>query len=75
MRFQLTLAALGLLLLPGCASRPAAGACPETRNTRCLTKMVCAKDTSRGCLVCTCEPPFRPDNARDDQSGSRLPAR
>jgi len=31
--------------------------CPESRDVRCLTNMVCSHDNQRDCDVCTCEAP------------------
>jgi hypothetical protein len=66
---------LFLLSLAGCPSRPSSGACPESRGTRCLTRMICSRDVARGCLVCACEPALKNNADRSEQTGSELPAR
>jgi hypothetical protein len=60
----------------GCATTPTAGMCPEARKVRCMTRMVCSRDASRGCQMCTCEPAnLFPDRTREERSGEALPGR
>ena len=42
---------------PG-ANRPT---CPESREVRCLTPVVCSHDAKRDCDVCACEAPVGND--------------
>jgi hypothetical protein len=45
-----------LLLATACATLSQdKTVCPESRETRCLTKTVCSMNESRGCQVCRCE--------------------
>ena len=59
----------------GCATTITAGMCPEARKVRCMTRMVCTQDASRGCQVCACEPALFPDRTREERSGEGLPSR
>lgn len=68
MRRALTLVFGVLVGLAACAGqRPLAGRCPGASPLPCMTREECTEDTSRGCMVCTCEaatntmPPPRPD--------------
>ena len=62
-------------LLGGCATPRTAGLCPGAQTTRCLTHQTCTRDSSRGCMVCTCDPPLFQDNTRQERSGEDLPSR
>ena len=71
---RLTLA-LWVALLGSCATPRTAGLCPGAESTRCLTHRTCTKDASRGCMVCTCDPPLFQDTTRQERSGEDLPSR
>jgi hypothetical protein len=64
-----------LLALATCATPTTAGMCPEARRLRFLTHQTCTRDTSRGCMVCTCDPPLFQDRTREERSGQDLPTR
>lgn len=53
--------------------------CPESREVRCLTEMVCAHDDKRDCDVCACAPPAggnpRPPGRQDSPQDTPDPAR
>ncbi len=51
-----------LLMLPlaGCKTAKIAGECPETVESRCMTRKVCSWDQQRGCQVCGCEAALNP---------------
>jgi len=45
-----------LLLLLGCAHvKDDQTLCAESRGLRCLTRIVCTMDATRGCRTCLCE--------------------
>lgn len=53
---------MGLALFLGACAGPLAGqnVCPESRNTRCMTRMLCQPDPTRGCELCRCEDALAP---------------
>lgn len=66
---------IGILVLPiasfACAhAKDDATVCPEYRNVRCLSDLICSTDKERGCRVCRCESAL----GNEDEPGTKPPA-
>ena len=48
---------LTAMTLGACAQR-VANPCPDSQDTHCITNVVCAPDSARGCQMCRCETPY-----------------
>lgn len=70
--YDVLITLLVLTTISSCTTTKVAGACPGSKNLRCLTGQTCSFDENRGCQVCHCDTPntktMEPDGTTSEWS-------
>ena len=57
----------------GCTQPQMANTCPESKDLRCMTRVVCERDEQRQCMVCACEEPYHFEESTHPPAGGPRP--